>query len=150
MLPSALFASLHFFFLFGIVGTLFYEWLAYDQVLTWVQARRIQLCDRWYGIFAAAITVIGMLRVYYFEKGKAYYFANPFYRGKMWLFIIVGALSIYPTIHFMRWRPQTRQGLPPVITERDHKLVRRLLLAEMVALAGMALCASMMARGIGM
>jgi putative membrane protein len=67
----------------------------------------------------------------------------------MGLFVLVGLLSIYPTIRFIRWRAQTRQGSAPVLVAGEYEKIMLMLRAELVLLLGMALCASLMARGIG-
>ena len=61
-----------------VISAFFAEWLLLRQAPAYAQARQIQLCDRWYGIFAGAVLVVGFLRVYFFEKGKAFYDGNPF------------------------------------------------------------------------
>jgi len=147
---SALFAFLHFVAVFGIVATVFLEWQTMSAAPTHAEARRMQLCDRWYGIFAALVLIVGFLRVYYFEKGSAFYSGNPFFRAKLTLFILVGLLSIYPTVRFIKWRPQTRQGAAPRVAEGEYGRIMFALRAELVLLLGMALCASLMARGIGL
>ena len=150
MVISALFAFLHFVAVFGIVATVFLEWQTMSPAPTHAEARRMQLCDRWYGIFAAMVLIVGFLRVYYFEKGSAFYSGNPVFRAKLTLFILVGLLSIYPTVRFIKWRPQTRQGAAPRLVEGEYGRIMVALRAELVLLLGMALCASLMARGIGL
>jgi putative membrane protein len=147
---SALFAFLHFFAVFGIFGTVFLEWQTMSRNPSHAEARRIQLCDRWYGIFAVLVLVVGFLRVYFFEKGHAFYTANPFFHAKLGLFVAVGLLSIYPTIRFIKWRPQTSRGQAPVVSESEYRRITAVLRAEMGLLLGVALCASLMSRGVGL
>jgi putative membrane protein len=149
MVTSALFAFLHFAAVFGIVGTLFFEWQTMSRAPTCAEARRLQICDRWYGIFAMIVLVVGFARVYHFEKGHAFYTGNPFFQAKLGLFIVIGLLSIYPTVRFIKWRPQTSQGMAPNVSEREYRMIILVLRAEMILLLGMAMCASLMARGIG-
>jgi putative membrane protein len=150
MTTSALFAFLHFLCVFGIVSIVFFEWQTMSRTPTLTEARRLQICDRWYGIFAGIVLVVGFLRVYYFEKGKDFYMANPFFHAKLTLFVLVGLLSIYPTIRFIKWRLQTSQGLAPVVPEQEYKRIMIALRLQIVLLLVMALCASLMARGIGL
>ena len=56
------------------------------------------------------LLVVGLLRVYYFEKGAAFYFGNAFFIAKLALFIVVGLLSIYPTLEFSAWRKALKQA----------------------------------------
>ncbi|HEX2583606.1 MAG TPA: DUF2214 family protein [Steroidobacteraceae bacterium] len=150
MTINALFAAAHFIAVFGIVATIFFEWMTISPTPSYIEARRLQLCDRWYGLSAVVILVVGFARVFHFEKGKAFYFANPFFHAKLGLFVLIGLLSIFPTVRFIKWGAQTKQGLPPVVTQHEYKTIKALLSVQLVLLIGMAFCASFMARGIGM
>jgi putative membrane protein len=148
MIINALFAFLHFVAAFGIVSTLFFEWLAFNKNPTLIEAKRIQQCDRWYGIFAGIILLIGFLRVYFFEKGAAFYFTNAFFLAKLCLFLVIGLLSIYPTVTFIGWRKDLQAGRPPVMTDSEFGAISIILNLEMALLAGLVLCASLMAKGV--
>jgi putative membrane protein len=150
MVISAIFAFLHFLAVFGIFATLFLEWQTMSPAPTHAEARRIQRCDAWFGIFAGLVLVVGTLRVLFFEKGKAFYLSNPFFHAKLALFIVIGLLSIYPTIRFLKWREQTKEGLAPNVSADEYRRVMLTLRAELVLLLAMALCASLMARGVGL
>jgi putative membrane protein len=149
MVVRAMFSFLHFVAVFGIVATIFLEWQTISRTPTLAEAKRIRVCDRWYGIFAVWILVVGFLRVFYFEKGQAFYFANPFFHAKLTLFILIGLLSIYPTIRFVKWRVPLKQGVPPTLDAKEYKWIVMALRAELLLLLGMVLCASLMARGVG-
>jgi len=146
---SALFAFLHFFAVFGIFAALVLQWRTMSPTPTVAEARRIQISDRWYGILAVVVLVVGFLRVYFFEKGKGFYGANPFFQAKLALFLAVGLLSIYPTIRFLKWRAQTKQGLAPLLAANEYKSIVTVLRVELVLLLATALCANLMARGVG-
>ena len=150
MATSALFAFLHFLAVFGVFATLFLEWQTMSPAPTRTEALRIQRCDRWYGQFAMLLVVVGLLRVYFFEKGKAFYFGNPVFNAKMTLFVLVGLVSIYPTMRFIKWRAQTRQGAAPVVSATEYRRIMMSLRAELLLLLAAALCASLMARGVGL
>jgi len=96
------------------------------------------------------LVAVGLLRVYFFEKGKAFYFGNPIFNAKMTLFILVGLVSIYPTIRFIKWRAQMRQGAAPVVSAEEYRRIMMSLRAELLLLLATALCASLMARGVGL
>ena len=149
MLSSSGVAFLHFVAVFGIFAVVALQWQTMSATPTVAEARRIQASDRWFGILAGVVLVVGFLRVYYFEKGAAFYFGNAFFIGKLTLFVVVGLLSIYPTIRFLKWRAQTRQGQPPVVSAAEYKRIALVLRVELVLLLAMAACASLMARGIG-
>ena len=46
----------------------------------------------------------------YFEKGASYYFHSVPFVAKLSLFVMVGLLSIYPTMEFLSWRASVKQG----------------------------------------
>ena len=149
-MTSALFSFLHFVAVFGIVGTLAVEWTTLSEAPTWREARRMQGCDRWYGLFAMLLLAVGFLRVYYFEKGPKFYFANPFFHAKLTLFVAIGLLSIYPTVRFIKWRKQMIDGKAPLVAVAEFKAIRAVLVLELVLVAGIVLCAALMARGVGL
>lgn len=146
---SALFSFLHFAAAFGVFGVLLYEHLAMSRTPTLEVARRIQACDRLYGILAGALLVVGFLRVFYFEKGAAFYMKNPFFHVKVGLFVLVGLLSIYPTIRFVRWGKSVKAGMAPVLGEDEYRKIMMLLRAQLALVLAIIACATLMARGIG-
>jgi putative membrane protein len=149
MLIPSLVAFLHFAFAFGITATLFFEWLTFSRTPTLQEARRIAAADRWYGLFAMGLLVVGGIRAAMFEKGWGYYGHNGFFHLKLTLFVVIGLLSIYPTIRFVKWRPELQAGRAPQVSEAQYTRVSRLLSAQMVLLVLLLLSASLMAHGIG-
>jgi len=150
MVMSAVFSFLHFAAVFGIVGTLVAEWVILSPTPTYREATRLQQCDRWYGLSAMVLLIVGFLRVYYFEKGSAFYFANPFFQAKLGLFIAVGLLSIYPTVRFVKWRAAMKSGAAPTVPDAEYRTLRTVLRLELILLAAIVACAAMMARGVGL
>lgn len=149
MMPNALAAFVHFIAVFGLVGALVVEWITLTPAPTREQALRIRRADAVYGLSAVALLVAGVLRVVYFEKGSAYYLANPFFHAKMGLFVLAGLLSIYPTLRFASWRKVLAAGGTPVLQPGEHALAARLIMVQMVLVVAIALCASLMAHGVG-
>jgi putative membrane protein len=87
--------------------------------------------------------------VYFFEKGSNYYFSNYVFWTKMALFTIVGLLSIYPTIRYIKWNPILAENKSPEIPEQEYRNIRLLLWLEMAGLVLILFAAPLMARGIG-
>jgi len=148
MLVKSLFAYAHFIAAFGIAATLFFEWITFSKTPTALDARRIAMADRWYGLFAGLLLVVGFIRAYSYEKGFEFYLASPFFHLKLTLFILIGLLSIYPTVRFMRWRPDIQAGRAPAVTDQQYTRISRLLGLQMVLLALVLLSASLMANGV--
>jgi len=150
MIASSLVAALHFIAAFGIAATLFLEWLTFSRTPTLAEAKRIALADRWYGLFAMALLVVGFVRAAQFEKGWSFYAHSPFFHLKLTLFVLVGLLSIYPTVRFIRWAPMLRAGQTPKVSEREYTLISRLLAAQMALLVLIVIAASLMAHAVGL
>lgn len=147
---NSIMASLHHIAAFTVAACLVYEFVAYRKNLTVAEARNIQRVDLAYGIAAGLVLVAGFLRVYFFEKGSTYYFANDLFWTKMALFVIVGLLSIYPTIRYIKWNPALAANKSPEIPEAEYKNIRLLLWLEMIGLVLILFAAPAMARGLGM
>lgn len=150
MITTAVMAFLHHLTAFTLVACVVYEFIAYRKGLTIEEARRIQRADLTYGISAGLLLIVGVLRVLYFEKGPAFYTHNPFFWLKMNAFLVVGLLSIDPTIRYLRWNKPLKDGKVPEITDGVFKRTRLLLTLEIIGLAVILFAAAMMARGIGM
>ena len=147
---SALMAFLHHLFAFTLVASVIYEFIAYRKGMTVEEARRIQRADLMYGISAGLLLIVGLLRVFYFEKGPAFYSQSPFFWVKMNAFLVVGLLSIDPTIRYLRWNKTLKENRAPEINEKEFKRTRLLLTLEVIGLAIILFAAALMARGIGM
>lgn len=150
MLINSLMATLHHLAAFTVVATVVYEFVAYRQGLSVAEARRLQRVDLAYGIAAGVVLVAGLLRVYFFEKGAAFYSVSPMFWVKMGLFAGVGLLSIYPTVRFLKWNAVLNAGQAPAIPEAEFKRVRLFLHLELMGLALILFAAPAMARGIGL
>src|ERR1700758_2876930 len=120
---STLFAFLHHLCAFTLVAAVAIEFTLVRQELTLASARRLQVTDIVLGIAAGALLVIGLLRVFYFEKGATYYWHSHAFLTKFGLFIIVGLLSIIPTMEFLSWRGALDAGQMPVMDVSRRKRV---------------------------
>ena len=117
--------------------------------LTAASARRILVADLIAGAAAGVVLVVGLLRVFFFEKGSAYYAASAPFIAKMTLFALVAALSIAPTLEFLSWRKSIAAGQAPAVAEPKLRLVRRLIHLELTGVVLILLMAALMARGVG-
>lgn len=150
MVTTALMAFLHHILAFALTACIVYEFIAYRKNMNIAEIRRIQRVDLAYGISAGLLILVGLLRVFFFEKGPNFYMNNPFFWVKMNAFLVVGLLSIDPTIRYIRWNRTLRQSAVPEISEPEYRRTRLLLWLEVVGLGVILLAAALMARGIGM
>jgi len=146
---SALVAFIHHLCFVSIMLMLSAEMLTLKQPLTLTSARKIQIYDAVYGVSAILILIIGGLRVMYFEKGADYYMHSAPFIAKMILFIIVGLISIHPTVTFIKWGKSIKKGIVPTLTDAQNRKLRMIIHVELTLLALIILCAAMMAKGIG-
>jgi putative membrane protein len=145
----ALFAFLHHLSAFTLVAALGIEFVLMRSELTLANAKLLQRTDAIFGMSAGVLFVVGLLRVFYFEKGAEYYFSNWSFLAKLSLFVIIGLASILPTIEFLSWRKATAEGRVPAVEPKRLALVRRLIHVEVVGVVLIMLFAAFMARGIG-
>ena len=103
-----------------------------------------------FGISAGVLLLVGLARVFYFEKGATYYFHTWTFHAKLSLFVIVGLISIIPTMEFLRWRPAVKAGQTPVVSAEKIKSIRSIIHYEMVGVVLIILFAALMAKGIGL
>jgi putative membrane protein len=150
MIATSLMAFLHHLFAFTLTACLVYEFVAFRRGMPIEEARRIQRVDLVYGISAGLLLVVGLLRVFFFEKGINFYIHSPFFWVKMTAFVIVALLSIDPTIRYIRWNKFLRENKTPEINETEFNRTRLILWLEIIGIVVILLAAPMMARGVGM
>src|SRR5262245_38561351 len=112
---TALMAFLHHAAAFTLVAALAAEFVLLRGDLTLERARQLLRADRLLGASAGAVLLIGLARVFFFEKGPAYYLHSIPFIAKLSAFALIGLVSIYPTRQFLSWRPALRQGQAPPV-----------------------------------
>jgi putative membrane protein len=144
---STLFAFLHHLCAFTLVSAVAIEFVLIRAELTFSSARRLQVTDLVLGLAAGALLVIGLLRVFFFEKGSDYYLHSHAFMAKFSIFIVVGLLSTIPTVEFLSWRKTLSAGQVPVIPAKNLRVVTAVIHGELVAIVLILLFAAIMARG---
>lgn len=145
---AALFAFLHHIAAFTLFGALVVQLINLRGTLTVERARTLQIADMLFGGAAGVLLVVGLIRVFYFEKGYYYYFHSHSFLTKFGLFIALGLLSIIPTREFLRWRAAVKAGQVPTVTEAKLKSIRSIVHYELVGVVLIILFAALMAKGI--
>jgi len=142
-------ASLHHLAVFTLAAILAAEIaLASGEVDARALARLARV-DRWYGVVAALVVIVGVARVMFGAKGSAYYIVNHLFWTKMALFALVGLLSAAPTLRIIAWRRQARAE--PAFRPDAPGLarVRALMWTQAALFAAIPVAAAAMARGYG-
>lgn len=134
----------HHLLVFGIFGVLMVEFALVCPGMNLASLRWVARADLSYGVMAGMIIVVGFARAIWAAKGWDYYSHNLFFWSKLAVFLLIGVLSIGPTIAFLKWR---RDAHAP--TETEVFAVRRLLWCELALFALLPAFAAAMARGYG-
>jgi len=141
-LVDLLLAILHHFLVFTLAGLLATEFALVRPGLSGANLNLLGRIDGAYGGIAMGIIVIGICRVLFGLKGWEYYVTNHAFWGKMVAFVIVGVLSIRPTMRIIAWR-RSGTGVAP---DGEIKAVRAWIKGEIFFLALVLVFAAAMAR----
>jgi putative membrane protein len=134
----------HHILVFALFGVLAAELVLVRRGVDIATLGRVGRIDLWYGVLAGLIVAVGFARAVFAAKGWAYYSHNLFFHAKIGTFVLIGLLSVPPTIAYIRWR---RAGATPTDAQVD--TVRRFLWAELALFALLPAFAAAMARGYG-
>ena len=117
----------------------------------WMNAavvERLVRLDLLYGISALALLATGLARTWWGMKGAGWYWSQPLLHAKVTLFVVIGLMSLGPTMRFLRWRRQLRAtGALPA--EAEVRGVRRLVMVEAHLMVLIPLLGVFLARGLG-
>ena len=144
-----LFAIGHHLLIFALAGIIAYEFAVVRQTMTAADITRVGAVDLWYGILAGLILIVGFARAYYAAKGWEYYSHNHFFWAKIGTFALVGILSIWPTIQFIRWRGALKKDPAAMPSPGAISTARGFIWAEVFLFALIPVFAAAMARGYG-
>jgi len=139
-----LFRYLHFFAIFALAGAVVIENIAIKPTITGEDARNLAKVDAVYGAAALFVVVFGLILWFGVGKPADFYTQNPVFLVKLGLFLLVGLISIYPTIFFFKNRKSELEAIPV------SNVIRLILKLEIVLLCIIPVLAFLMARGIGL
>jgi putative membrane protein len=137
-------ASIHHLFVFSLVAVLFAELVLASGAPDAARLRTLGRLDGAYGALAGGVVIAGFVRAAYGAKGMAYYAGNPVFWAKIGVFVLIGLISIVPTVQLVRWRKSGK--LPDAAALRG---LRRWIVYEVALLPLIPILAVIMARGIG-
>jgi putative membrane protein len=146
---AAFFAFLHHLAAFSLAGAVAIQFVLIRGELSAENARRLSLADAVLGVSALVVLIVGLLRVFYFEKGASYYFHNVAFIVKLSVFVVVALASIYPTVQFASWRKALKKGSVPAVAPGKLRAIRSVIHWELAGIVLILLCAALMARGVG-
>jgi putative membrane protein len=146
MLTDLLLAAFHHLLFFGLVSMLVTQSVLLRGRIDGAVLARLGGIDRGYGITAVLLLVVGLLRVFYGIKGYDFYLHNPWFHAKIGAFVLVGVLSIWPTVRFLRWRKAIKADPGFLPSAAEVAGLQRIIRFELILVAAIFVCAAAMAR----
>lgn len=141
-MEEALIRYLHFLGIIFLSCTLFAENLLLSKRLEKKLIKKLVIIDAFYGIAAVVTFFAGYMLWFSMGKPKEFYTSNILFQIKVMVFVVIGVLSIIPTIFFLKNRKAEGDLDVP-----NYVLVTKRI--EISLLPLLPLLAALMARGIG-
>jgi putative membrane protein len=135
---------LHFLFIFILVAALSGQHLLLKNRMTRKAIRQMARLDSIYGVSAILIVAMGLILWFGVGKQADFYTKNWVFHLKVTLAVILGLLSIHPTVFFMK----NRKGEETEEVDIPKSVVWVVRL-ELLLIIIIPLCATLMAQGIG-
>ncbi|MEQ8244100.1 DUF2214 family protein [Fulvivirga sp.] len=136
---------LHFIGLFLVVGTVFAEAVMLKKVLKRSVIQTVFKIDGIYGLSALIVVGAGLYLWFGIGKPADYYSANPIFITKVVLFLVVGILSIWPTVFYFKNR---KGSIDDEVNVPSY--ISFILKVELFILFIIPLLATSMAQGVGL
>ncbi|MGH9137442.1 MAG: DUF2214 family protein [Acidimicrobiales bacterium] len=141
-------AVLHHIGVFALLGVLTAEWAIVRPGITAAQVGFVSRIDRFYGLAALWVIVVGICRVAFGVAPASFYLENPTFWVKMAGIAAIGILSAGPTRRYPQWRRAAADGgAEPEGVEID--AARRAIHLQLAVFPMIPIAAALMARGIG-
>ncbi|ABG40501.1 conserved hypothetical protein [Paraglaciecola sp. T6c] len=133
---------LHFLGIITLASALLGEHLLISKEMDLKSFKKLIIVDAIYGLSAIATLVGGGLLWFVVGKPAAFYSSNVIFHIKLILFLLIGLLSILPTVFFLRNRKATFESI--TIPRYIVKIIR----VELCLLVVLPLLATLIARGV--
>jgi putative membrane protein len=146
MLTDLFLAAFHHLLILGLVSMLVTQSVLLRGRMDGSVLVRLGGIDRGYGITALLLLVVGFLRVFHGVKGEDFYLHNPWFHAKIGAFVLVGLLSAWPTMRFLRWRKALKADAAFLPDGREVRRLRAIIRFELILVALIFACAAAMAR----
>jgi putative membrane protein len=147
-MDSDLFLAIaHHLVVFLLVGIFAAEFALLRPGLAGPRIRQLARLDALYGGVATLVIFVGVARVIFGAMGWQYYVGNHAFWGKMAAFLIVGLLTIPPTLAIRKWSKALDADASYSPGSTDIAANRRYLHLQAGALLLIPIFAAIMARG---
>ena len=135
---------LHFVSIFILVAAVLGQHLILRGSITRALVGKAQKLDIAYAIAVVVVLATGLLQWFVVGKPADFYSSNPVFHTKLTLFLVIGLVSIYPSVYLWKNRKGAQDELVTI-----PKGIIWSVRVELFILFLMPLLATLMARGIG-
>lgn len=142
-------AIAHHLAVFTLVAIFAAEFALIRPGLSGARIGQLARIDAAYGAVAGIVIVVGIVRIFFGAVDASYYWGNHAFWGKMAAFIIMGLLTIQPTMAIRRWAKAGEAGGDYAPPDRDIAATRRFIHLQAGVLLLIPIFAAAMARGYG-
>jgi putative membrane protein len=142
-------ASAHHLAVFTLVALFAAEFALLRPGLGGGRVNQLARIDAAYGAVAGIVIVVGILRVIFGAGSWEYYVGNQFFWAKMAAFLVMGLLTIPPTLAFRRWVKAGGGAADYAPPETEIAASRRYLHLQAAVLLLIPIFAAAMAGGFG-
>ena len=147
MTADLILAVLHHLLVFSLFAIFAVQMTLVRPGLDAAGVRRLAGLDGAYGAVSVAVIAVGFARAVWGLKGWEYYSGYWVFWAKVGAFLLVGLLSVRPTLRFRRWLGAAKDDPAGLVPAGEITAVRPYLHAEGVVLLLIPVLAAMMARG---
>lgn len=136
---------IHFIGIMVVFAMVFAENVMLSERVSRAKVNRLLKVDGIYGLFSIVVVAAGLYLWMGVGKPEEYYTNNHIFLTKVGLFIVVGILSLWPTIFYFKNRKGDLADEVAV-----PKIIRIIIKVELVLLIVIPLLATLMAQGVGL
>jgi putative membrane protein len=144
-----LLASAHHLVVFALVALFAAEFALVRPGLSGPRLGQVARIDAAYGGVAGLVVVVGLVRVFFGAVDESYYWSNHAFWGKMAAFVVMGLLTIPPTMAIRRWVKAGQGGADYAPPASEIAASRRFIHLQAGVLLLIPIFAAAMARGYG-
>lgn len=143
-------ATAHHLAVFLLVAILAAEFTLLRPGLAGPRIGQLARIDAAYGGVAALVIVVGVVRVIFGASGWEYYVGNYAFWAKMSAFLVMGLLTVPPTLAIRRWLKAGKENPAYMVPAAEIAASGRYLYLQVAVLVLIPIFAAAMARGYGM
>ncbi len=144
-----LLAISHHLVVFLLVAILAAEFALLRPGLNGARIGQLARIDAAYGGVATLVIIVGVLRVIFGASGWEYYVANYAFWAKMAAFLVMGLLTIQPTLTIRRWFKASQGDAAYAVPLPEIAISRRYIHLQAGVVVLIPIFAAAMARGYG-